>query len=46
MTTTLTPAGTRDPSRRPRTTHADTDASLAAPLVAPSMTSASAPGSP
>ncbi|MBP2457365.1 AraC-like DNA-binding protein [Clavibacter michiganensis] len=45
MTTTLTPAGTRDPSRRPRTPHAETAASDAASLVAPSPTAASAPGS-
>ncbi|MBM7412908.1 AraC-like DNA-binding protein [Clavibacter michiganensis] len=44
MTTTLTPAGTRDPSHRPRTPHADTGASLAASLVVPSPTAASAPG--
>ncbi|MBM7389340.1 AraC-like DNA-binding protein [Clavibacter michiganensis] len=45
MTTTLTPAGTRDPSRRPRTPHAETAASDAASLVAPSPTAASARGS-
>ncbi|AJW80388.1 AraC family transcriptional regulator [Clavibacter michiganensis] len=50
MTTTLTPAGTRDPSHRPRTPHADADAdaSLAASLVAPSptATSVAGPGAP
>ena len=46
MTTTLTPAGTRDPSRRPRTPHAGTAASDAASLVAPSPTVAPAPASP
>lgn len=45
MTTTLTPAGTRDPSRRPRTPHAETAASDAVSLVAPSPTAASARGS-
>jgi len=37
MTTTLTPVGTRDASRRPRTPHADTAASDAASLVDPTV---------
>jgi AraC-like DNA-binding protein len=42
MTTTLTPAGTRDPSRRPRTPHAETAASHAASLVTPAPSAAPA----
>ncbi|PPF66020.1 AraC family transcriptional regulator [Clavibacter michiganensis] len=37
MTTTLTPIGTRDASRRPRTPHADTAASDAGSLVDPTV---------